>query len=454
MHAWRLEDIRIKKYPSKDKMAKRIAITGLGPISSLGIGCAETWDSILHKRLNIARNKYFIDNEKWDEFYLHKIKRFDIQDFDLPKENFEFIKEIRTVTKEDTDLYYFLAIIKLAIEDSGLKYDRDRNDVGLILTQENAGVEIFFEELIDSAYEIFNNLKHVGSKEASKLRLAQKIYENGAEKRGYNLQTFTYLFSAAKVFDLHGYSLFINNACASGLFAIEAAAQQIRAGTSPAVVVAACDDPTRVYKYLWFKKNKLYSEDGIARPFSNDSNGIVFGDGGAALVLEDLEHAMERKARIYAEYLGGGFSLEGWKITVPNVADDFYTRSFKKALYNSMLRSDDIDFVNPHGVGMKVTDTYEANTINNIFKEKKPSVSAFKPLVGHNLGGSALLETAISLLALKNNMIPATLNCENQNTKLSLNIVKENKKMEISTVAKMSCGFSGFNGVCIFRRYK
>ncbi|MFH0764475.1 MAG: beta-ketoacyl synthase N-terminal-like domain-containing protein [Candidatus Omnitrophota bacterium] len=431
-------------------MAKRVVITGLGPISSVGIGCGAMWDSILNKRLNLVKKTYSVDNEKWGEFYLHKIKNFNIKDFNLPKENFRFISETRTVKKEDTDLYYFLAVIKLAIDDSGLKYDYERNDIGLILTQENPGIEIFFEELMDSAYEIFNRLKE---KKVSKLKLAQEIYRSGAEERGYNLQTFSYLFSTAKVFDLHGYSLFINNACASGLFAIEAAAQQIRAGTSPAVVVAACDDPTRIYKYLWFKRNKLYAEDGITRPFSTDSNGIVFGDGGAALVLEDLEYARKRKARIYAEYLGGGFSLEGWKVTVPNIADDFYTRSFKKALNNSKIKPDEIDLVNPHGVGMKITDTYEANTINNIFKDRKPSISAFKPLVGHNLGGSALLETAISLLALKNNVIPATLNCENQNTKLNLNIVKENKKTKLDTVAKMSCGFSGFNGVCIFRKY-
>jgi 3-oxoacyl-(acyl-carrier-protein) synthase len=439
MRAWCWEDM--------NKLKKRVVVTGLGPMSSLGMGRDEIWNSILNKRLNIVKEKYLVGGEEWGEFYLHKMRDFNIDKFNLPQKNFEFIKTLRTVRKEDTDLYYFLAVIKLAIADSGLHYDLEHNEVGLVITQENPGVEIFFEELIDTAYEL---LKTNNARDITKLALAKALYESGCEERGYNLQTFTYLFSAAKVFDLHGYSLVINNACASGLFAIDTAARQISDGISPAVVVAAVDDPNRIYKYLWFKKKGLYSPDGLTRPFSENANGVVFGDGGAALVLEELEHAKARKADIYAEYLGGGFSLEGWKIAVPNVADDFYTRSFEKALKFSNVSPDEVDFVNPHGVGMKVTDSYEANTINSIFKNKKPAISAFKPLVGHNLGGSALLETAISLLSLKNNLIPATLNYENKKPKLD--IVTENCKKNMDVIAKMSCGFAGFNGVCIFRK--
>lgn len=425
---------------------RRIVVTGIGPICSLGIGEKNAWQALLSQKLNLVKQPYLIDNEKWGEFFLHKMRNFNIDNFDLPEQSFKFIKELRTVKKEDTDLYYFLAVIKLAIVDSKLKYDKEKNEVGLIISQESPGIEIFFEELIDSAYNIAR-----ANQKMTKLQLAKALYNKDCEDRGYNLQTFSYLFSAAKVFDLHGYSLFINNACASGLFAIEAAARQIKAGISPAVIVAAVDNPTKIYKYLWFKRYGLYAEDGITRPFSNDAGGIVFGDGGAALVLEDLDHAKKRGARIYGEYMGGGFSLEGWKITVPNVSDNFYSDSFQKALDAACLKADDIDFVNPHGVGMKITDTYEANAINRIFKNKKPLISAFKPLVGHNLGGSALLETVISLMSLKNNIIPATLNCDNINEKLGLKIIRETTKAKIKTFAKMSCGFAGFNGVAIFK---
>ena len=430
---------------------KRTVVTGIGPMSSLGTGCKNIWDSILKQDINLVEETYLMDGQKWDTFWLHKMKNFNIEDFDIPQEKMKFVKELRTVKKEDLDLYYFLAVISLAIRDSKLGYDKDKNNIGLIITQENPGVETFFEELIDWTYDLVKSSK---LETLSKLDIAKQIYNEGCDSRGYNLQSFSYLFSAAKVFDLHGYSLFINNACASGLFAIEAAAKQIQSGASPVVVVAAVDNPTKVYKYLWFKKNNLYANDGITRPFSEEKSGIVFGDGGAAIVLEDLEHALKRGAKIYAEYLGGGFSLEGWKITVPDVSNNFYVRSFKKALENSKIKPEDIDLVNPHGVGMSITDTYEARTINTIFTNKKPLVTALKPFVGHNLGGSALLETAISLMALNNNLIPATLNCEKENKKLNLNIVKNNKEIEMKIIAKMACGFAGFNGVCIFRSVK
>lgn len=428
---------------------KRVVVTGVGAISSLGIGRQEIERSLRESRLNLVKEKYKIDNEEWAEFYLHKIPKFDINLFNLPTNNFEYIKNLRNVKKEDTDLYYFLAVIKSALDDSRLQYDEQRNDIGLIITHENPGLEIFFEELVDIVYKkiALNNKKSI-----SKLELARLVYNTECEDRGYNLQSFSYLFSAAKVFDIHGYSLFINNACASGLFAIDNAARQIKLGTSPAVIIAAVDNPTKIYKYLWFKRHGLYAEDGITRPFANEKSGVVFGDGGGAIILEDMDHAKNRGATIYGEYLGGGFSLEGWKITVPNVSDDFYTRSFRKALLESGITPDEIDFVNPHGVGMKVTDTYEANTINEIFKNRKPLVSAFKPLVGHNLGGSSLLETVLCMISLKNNFIPATLNCENVNEKLNLNIVRNNQVAELRIIAKMACGFAGFNGVSIFKK--
>jgi len=212
---------------------KRVVVTGVGPMSSLGIGPKETWDSIGGGRLNLVKETYSMGGEKWGDFYLHKMRRFDIDDFSLPAKNFEFIKELRTVGKEDTDLYYLLAVMKLALEDSGIKYDPGDNDIGLVMSHENPGMEILLEELIDSLYPAFRKK----DEDMSKLGFAKLVYGEGCEKRGYNLQTFSYLFSAAKVFDLHGYSLFVNNACASGLFAIETAAMRIRAGVSRTSIV-------------------------------------------------------------------------------------------------------------------------------------------------------------------------------------------------------------------------
>ncbi len=148
-------------------------------------------------------------------------------------------------------------------------------------------------------------------------------------------------------------------------------------------------DPLSRLAYTGFSRLFAMAPE-MCQPFDRNRRGMMPGEGGAILMIENLEHAEKRNAHIYAEYLGGSFSLEDWKITVPNMADDFYPRSFEKALDTSGLRPEQIGFVNPHGMGSKVTDTYEAKAINRVFGTSKPLVSAFKPLVGHNLGGSAL----------------------------------------------------------------
>ncbi|MBP7056099.1 MAG: hypothetical protein KBB52_04540 [Candidatus Omnitrophica bacterium] len=420
----------------------------MGPICSLGIGIDDVWSSMLKKKTNLVKHSYRLHDDLWGSYFLHKMDGLDMGSFKLDARALSFVREMRGFKKEDADLDYFLAAVKLALQDSSLYYEED-NDIGLVLTHENPGMESFFEDVIASVYGQMEMLAKAAGSVVDKLEIAKNIYRD-CESAGYSLQTFSYLYSVAKVFGLHGYSIFINNACASGLFAIEAAANQLRSGLNSAVIVAAVDNPTKAYKYEWFRSKGLYAEDGMIRPFSRDKSGVVFGDGGAAIVMETLCNAKKRGARVYAEYKGGGFSLEGWKITVPDVTSGYYEKSLNRALSTSGLTQADIDLINPHGVGMKLTDSHEAATINRVFGGRKPYVSALKPMVGHNLGGSALLETVLILQALKSNMVPPTLNCENYDEKHSLNIVTDFKPVELSTVVKMACGFAGFNGAVVF----
>jgi len=170
--------------------------------------------------------------------------------------------------------------------------------------------------------------------------------------------------------------------------------------------------------------------------------------------LEELEHAKKRKAPIYAEYLGGGFSLEGWQVTIPKVGSDSYQRAILKAFEQSGLKPEDIELLCPHGVGSHVIDYYESKAITDVFgsKPKKPLITAFKPYVGHNLGGSALLEAAILLLSLKNEIVLPTLNCDNPNPAYNISLVKEKIERKLNTVMKICAAFAGYNAAAIFRR--
>ena len=427
---------------------KRIAITGIGPIACSGIGREAFWQGILDKKTNIRQQESLIDGELWDKFYLHKVDGFDISNFGIDKEKLNDIKEWKE-GEEIPDLNYLIASIKLALDDSHLDYNKENNEIGLLLAHENIGLMQFGAKVSELAYEgLINKSKNDISKKA----FFDKIYKSFL-KSGYDIQTFADLFHIARVFNINSYSLFINNACASGLYALEAASQVIKGNQAKAVVVAASDCP-EIYKYLWFRDLNIYSPDGRIRPFCSDSNGLVFGEAGIGIVLEDLVSAKKRKAPVYAEYLGGGFDLEGYKITIPELGSNSYQRAINKAFKQAKIKKEKIDLICPHGVGSQVIDHYESKAITDTFgpNPKRPLITTFKPYIGHSLGASALIEAAGLILSLKNNIVPPTLNIENIDPKFNISLVKEKKETKLKTAMKICCAFAGFNSAAIFRK--
>ena len=429
---------------------KRVVVTGIGPLASTGIGKDAFWEGIQNKRTGLKLEELNIDGEAWDKFYLHKIEGFDIEKFNIEKVIIEDIKTWKN-GKGDRDLFYLLAAVKLALDDSGLSYDKEDNDIGLFLTVEHPGFEVFCEGIITETIKYIE--KYFSGNKFSKHKLFRHIYEQFS-RDGYDLQTFMYLFFVAKAFGLHGYSLFTNNAYASGLFALESAARQIKYGESSIVLLASGDVANTMFKHLWFKDQGFYSEDGWMKPFSKNADGIVLGDGASAIVLEEMNHALNRKTHIYAEYLGGGFSLEGWKVTLPKIGNLSYQKAIEASLKSATLKPEDIDLINPHGVAIKVTDAYEAKAITDIYGKnpEKPFITAFKPYVGHNLGGCGVLESIILLLSLEKNLIPPTLNCNEIEQKYNIELVSELMSYSLNTAMKLSCGFAGYNAAAIFKK--
>ncbi len=427
---------------------KRVVITGIGPLASPGIGKEAFWEGILEKRGGVGLKEVKLNGEIWENFYAHKIEKFDFTKFNVNENALTYMKEWKE-EEPPIDLYYLIAAVALALEDSGIKYDSEDNDIGMVLTHENMGLMPFLLKLSQISYD---TLESKGGASSSRKQFYEKLYRD-CLKSGYDIQTFMSLFHVAKAFNIHNYSLFINNACASGLYALEAAAQMIKCNQSSAVIVAASDD-TEIYKYLWFRDVGLYSRDGKIRPFCKDSNGLVFGDGGVGIVLEDLEHAQRRNADIYAEYLGGGFYLEGWKVTTPQIGSDSYQKAILRALKQSSISKDEIELLVPHGVGSQAIDYYEARAITDVFglNSPKPLITTFKPYIGHNLGASALLEAAILLLSLKNEVVLPTLNCQNLDPKFNISLVKEKLKTSVNTAMKICCAFAGYNAAVVFKR--
>ncbi|MFC1576389.1 beta-ketoacyl synthase N-terminal-like domain-containing protein [Candidatus Omnitrophota bacterium] len=423
------------------KNENRVVITGIGPLTAGGSGKDEVWRAIEAKKTGLVQKKYEIDGSEVGTFHVHQIADFNLDDYEINK---QALNEVVTWKEGDeiTDLYYFLATIQMAIKDSGLKIEGDNEkSTGLIIAHENLGLDHFYTKVIDELSK--------GSQ--TKKEFFKQFYDK-FKRTGYELQTFMSLHHIAKVFDIHGFSLFINNACASGLFALEAAADIIRSGKCERMIVAAVDHSS-VFKHVWFNGVGMLAPDGKIKPFANKRDGFTIGDGGAALVLESFESARKRKADIYAEYKGGSFVLEGWKVTYPDITNDYYEKILNEAIDLAGIDTSLVDLVVPHGVGTKITDRYEANAISKVFSKNKtkPLISAFKPYIGHTLGSTALLETAIMLMALKNKKIPPTLNCENVDSSLSINVLQEmTNNSNAKHAIKTACGFAGYNGACVF----
>jgi len=422
---------------------KRVVITGIGPLTSIGIGKDDLWEGVVKRRKGVVLEKPVVGDEYLRDYFVYKIENFDIKKFGLSNYVLEEIRLWKN-SIESIDLNYLLAVVKLALDDSKLQVD-NRDDVGIVLAHESPGLESFYSEILNRSFKTLKD-----KPELTKKKYFESLY-SFCSKSAYELQTFMFLYHVAKMFDIHGFSLFINNACSSGLYAIETAAQIIKSGKNNVMVVAAVD---YIYRNYWLKEAGLYAEDGIIKPFAKNRNGFVCGQGGAALVLEELGHAKKRNAHIYAEYLGGGFSLESWKVTLPRIGDLFYQKSIEYALKETNLKPTDIDLINSHGVATNIMDQYEADAIRAVFGEEKkqPIVSAFKPYVGHTLGACALLETAMLLLVLENNVIPPVLNCEHVDPKLRINVITESIELEINTALKICSSFAGFDAAAVFRK--
>mgnify|MGYP001609015978 FL=1 len=281
-----------------------IVITGLAPICSLGVGREEVWNGLLKKQTGLELIDYKIHNQSVGKFYKHKARKINIDDIGLDQ---YLIDEMRAWRREveDEDFVCMLKAIQLALDDSSLEIGHGER-IGLIVSHENIGLESFCSNF-------FNQLLKVdSSRPKSKSICLFNDFFSANSRRAYELQSFMPLYHIAKLFNIHGYSLFINNACSSGLYAMEAARQTILAGKNRAVIVVAADYQN-IFKTLWLDEAKLYCKDGMIKPFDTNRNGFVSGEGGAAIILEDMDHARRRDAKIYAEYLGGGLVRKAGK---------------------------------------------------------------------------------------------------------------------------------------------
>ncbi len=422
---------------------REVVITGVGPVTGIGVGREAFWSSLIGGRSNAQLRSLAVDAGKSAELPVVSMPPVD----SVPGLSKHMAASAEQGCEGYRDLGYALLGIELALADAGLTYDRDQNTIGVIQAFEAPGVE----PTVCRLFGLFGGPPPTDG--------PPPVYELLAPFF-YNMQAFLYVHHVGKAFGFRGFSTSVHNACSSGVFAIEVAAQRIRSGQADMMIVVGGEAFDTGVRLEWFRRLDLYARDaGGMRPFDSTSTGFYVGEGAGALVLESTAHAEKRGAKSYATYAGGAFAHQGWKQTIPDVRAGRLRGVIDEALRTTGVRAEEIDLIVPHGASTALSDGYEAACLKEALGSRgvregthSPVATVFKPNVGHMLAACGVVETIASLLAMKHQAVPGTLNSDGQSAFFPVPLVTSRTDRKVHTVLKLSTGFTGHDAALVFRR--
>ena len=414
-----------------------VVVTGLGPVTSVGVGCDAFWDSLVAGRCGAQPTPLPVDVGRSVELPLASMPPASR----VPglEAHLDFLAGQGGASCRD--LGYALLAVELALADAGIEYDRDHNAVGVVQAFEAPGME----GTVGRLFELMATPMPTDE--------PPHVYDLLAA-HFYNMQPFLYVHLMGKAFGLRGFSTSVHNACASGAFAIETAAQRIRQGQAEVMVVAGGEAFDTAVRLEWFRRLDLYAHDGNMRPFDADASGFYVGEGGAAIVLESASRADARGANVYATYPGGGFAQQSWKQTVPDIHAARLAAAIKTAMARTDVSAADVDLIVPHGASTYTSDGYEAACVEQALDNRAAGAVAtvFKPYVGHMLAASGVIETIGTLLAIQHQAVPATPHTRPDRASFPVPLVKTFTERPVNTVLKLSTGFTGHDAALLFRK--
>ena len=411
-------------------MKRRVVVTGVGLITPLGIGVDVTWDALVAGRSGISEITRF-DTTPYQTKIAGEVNGFRNEDW-LPA------KEVK---RTESFIAYAVAASRMAIEDSGLKIDSSNgNRIGVITGCGLGGLSMMERTI----YMVQTR----GPKRVSPFFIPMMI--------GNMAPGMISIHTGAK-----GPNASLATACAAGAHAVgdsfkiiqNGAADAMITGGVEAVVTATCIAGFNAMKAL---STRNEDPEKASRPFDRDRDGFVVGEGGGILILEELEHAKERGARIYAEMAGFGMSGDGYHMTSPPPDGDGAVRCMQAAIDDAGITYDQVDYINAHGTSTPLNDLYETRAIKTVFKDKARSIpiSSTKSMTGHLLGGAGGIETVFTALTIHRGVIPPTINYENQDEECDLDYVPNKaRKQKVDYALTNSFGFGGTNGCLLLKAY-
>ncbi|WP_058469198.1 beta-ketoacyl-ACP synthase II [Fluoribacter gormanii] len=408
---------------------RRIVITGMGMITPVGLNVEETWRNILAGVSGVVLADEFDANEYSSRIWA-KVKNFNI-------ENYVALKDAR---KMDAFTQYGIAAADEAMLDSGLKIDANlSNRIGVAVGAGIGGIQT-----------ITNNqdkLMAGGPRKVSPFFIPAGIINMVAGQISIRHQ-------------LKGPNISVVTACTTGTHNIGLAARMIAYGDADVMLCGGAEMTLTPLCLAGFSAVRSLSKrndepEKASRPFDKDRDGFVMGEGAGVLVLEEYEHAKARGAKIYAELVGFGMSGDAFHITAPDDDADGAARAMEAAIHDAGIDPEQVDYINAHGTSTYLNDLNETKAIKRIFKQHAYdlAVSSTKSMTGHLLGAAGAVEAIFSVLAIRDQIAPPTINLDNPDEGCDLNYVPHTpQKRSINYVLSNSLGFGGTNGSLIFKR--
>ena len=408
---------------------RRVVVTGLGMITPLGNNVSETWESILKGRSGIAPLDHF-DTTDFTVRIGGSVKDLVLDDY-IPRKDQK---------KMDPFIHYGIAAGVQAIEDSGLDLDKeDTNRIGVAIGSGIGGLPG-----IEKGTELFHS---GGPRRISPFYVPSNIINMISGHLSI-------------MYGFKGPNFSIVTACTTGTHNIGDAARLIEYGDAEVMVAGGAEMATSRTGLAGFAAARALSTrndepESASRPWDKDRDGFVLSDGAGVMVLEEYEFAKKRGAKIYAELIGYGMSADAFHMTAPSENGQGAASCMQNALRNGKITPNDIHYINAHGTSTPAGDIAETIAVKTVFEgnAKKIAISSTKSMIGHLLGAAGGVEAIFSVLAIRDQIAPPTINLENQDPECDLDYVPNvAREMKIETTLSNSFGFGGTNGSLIFKQ--
>lgn len=411
-------------------MKKRVVITGMGAITPVGIGKDAFWDSLINGVSGIDTITRF-DPSEYSTQIAGEVKSFDPTQYVDKKE----AKRMDRVTQ------FAVAATKMAFDDSKMDLDKeDRTRIGTIIGTGIGG--------IDTLHDQYQTLFAKGPNRISPFFVPMMIANMPSGQTSIT-------------FGLQGPCSCVVTACATGTNSIGDAFKVIQRGDADVMVaggVEACISPAAVAGFCAMKAMSTRNDEPqkASRPFEKDRNGFVMGEGAGIVILESLEHALERGAHIYAEIAGYGSNADAYHITAPAPEGAQAARCMAMAVKDAGLEPNAVDYINAHGTSTPLNDKNETQAVKTLFgpHASKVAISSIKSMTGHLLGAAGGIEAIATALTIANSLIPPTINYDTPDPELDLDYVPNKARaQEVNVALSNSFGFGGHNASILIKKY-